>query len=362
MNNNNYTYSEQVDMLLVYGFCQGNGRESVRVYRERFPNRRVPNHQTFANIERRLREHGRFEPRNADRGRERTTRIAEVEEEILDRIEGNPKLSVRPLGLELAVPKSTVHEVIREQLLHPYHVQTVQELLPIDPERRLDFCHFIQNQRNQDPNFHRKILFTDEASFRRSGMTNLHNEHVYSDQNPHATKVAHHQHEFAINIWAGVIDNFIIGPVVIPNRLNGENYLQFLQQTVPELLEDLPLLLRQNMWFMHDGAPPHFTLAVRRHLHQQYPNRWIGRGDDAPRNWPARSPDLTPCDYFLWGALKTEVYLTPVNTGEELQRRIVNAANILKNNQEMMQRVQFNLLRRINICIHQNGGHFEHLL
>lgn len=65
---------------------------------------------------------------------------------------------------------------------------------------------------------------------------------------------------------------------------------------MPNLLEDLPLLLRQDMWFMHDGAPPHFTLAVRRHLHEEYPDRWIGRGDDAPTNWPARSPDYLALD------------------------------------------------------------------
>jgi len=29
-----------------------------------------------------------------------------------------------------------------------------------------------------------------------------------------------------------------------------------------------------------------------------YPNRWIGRGE--PQNWPARSPDLTPLEFFLW--------------------------------------------------------------
>ena len=26
--------------------------------------------------------------------------------------------------------------------------------------------------------------------------------------------------------------------------------------------------------------------------------------------WPARSPDLTACDYFLWGFLKSKVYVT----------------------------------------------------
>lgn len=356
-----YTNSEQVDMLLVYGFCQGNGRRSARVYERRFPNRLVPNHQTFASIERHLRETGSFERTFEGRGRMRTTRTVELEEEILDRVEEEPSTSTRRIGRELHIPKTIVHNVLKEQLLYPFHVEKVQELLPIDPPMRLAFCHFIQNKRVEDPNFAMKILFTDEACFSRSGVTNLHNEHVYADENPHAIKVAHHQHEFKINVWAGIIDHYLIGPVVIPDRLNGDNYLNFLQNTLPILLENLPLLLRREMWYMHDGAPPHFTIAVRQHLHNQYPNRWIGRGNDAPVRWPPRSPELNMCDFFLWGAFKEKVYKSPVNNREDLLMRILNAGNFF-NNPETLQRVQFHFLRSVNMCVQENGCHFQHLL
>jgi hypothetical protein len=119
-------------MLLVYGFCEGNGRRSVRIYMERFPNRRIPNHQTFANIERHLRETGSFEKKFEGRGRMRTTRTVEKEEAILERVEEEPSISTRRLEHEVEVPKTIVNDVLKEQLLHPYHVQKVQELLPID--------------------------------------------------------------------------------------------------------------------------------------------------------------------------------------------------------------------------------------
>ena len=36
---------------------------------------------------------------------------------------------------------------------------------------------------------------------------------------------------------------------------------------------------------------------------------WINRVEACQHiSWPARSPDLTPCDYFLWGYLKAEVF------------------------------------------------------
>lgn len=293
-----YSNAELTDMLLVFGYCRGNGRQCVREYTHRFPNRRVPNHQTFAAVERRLRETGRFAPVMADYGRGRYVMNPDVEEAILDRVADEPEISSRRLGSELMVSKNVVNRVTREQLLHPYHIQKVQDLLLPDPDQRLIFCTNINERRIRNQNFCRKILFTDEACFTRRGITNLHNEHVYADENPHACKVTHYQHEFKINVWAGIVDTFIVGPVILPQRLNGDSYLQHIQNTVPDLLDDVPLELRGNMWFMHDGAPPHFTVAVRNFLHQEYPNKWIGRGHDAPMQWPPRSPDLTPMDFF----------------------------------------------------------------
>ncbi|KAF2904966.1 hypothetical protein ILUMI_01209 [Ignelater luminosus] len=49
------------------------------------------------------------------------------------------------------------------------------------------------------------ILFTDEACFTRKGVTNLHNEHVYAEENPHATRATHYRHEFSVNVWASTI-------------------------------------------------------------------------------------------------------------------------------------------------------------
>ena len=56
------------------------------------------------------------------------------------------------------------------------------------------------------------------------------------------------------------------------------------------------------------------------------------------------------------------VYSRPINTEEKLWGRIQNAANMLKNDVEVMQRVNFNFLRQFNLCTHVNGGHFEQLL
>ena len=58
-------------------------------------------------------------------------------------------------------------------------------------------------------------------------------------------------------------------------------------------------------------------------LHTGYPNRWIGRGGLVP--WAARSPDLTPLEYFLRGSRKSVVYGTPVTSEEDVIARVHGA-------------------------------------
>jgi hypothetical protein len=76
------------------------------------------------------------------------------------------------------------------------------------------------------------------------------------------------------------------------------------------------------MWFMHDGAPPHFPRTVRQRLNQTS-GEWTGRG--GPVNWPGRSPNLNSPNFWLWRHLKTSACLLPINDLELLEQKAENA-------------------------------------
>lgn len=168
------------------------------------------------------------------------------------------------------------------------------------------------------------------------------------------------QDKFSINVWAGIIGRTLIGPHVLPDNLNGENYLHFLQNDLPELLyeAEVPILnTNRPIIFQQDGCPAHWTLSVREHLNNCFPDSWIGR--DGPIPWPARSPDLTPVDFFVWGRAKGLVYTTEISTREELLQRIETAFTTMK--QEMQLKVTTTEVRnRCRKCIRNGGSHFEH--
>ena len=148
---------------------------------------------------------------------------------------------------------------------------------------------------------------------------------------------------------------------LLPERLNGNNYFIFVSEVLPQLLlQNFPQYVRDLSWFQHDGAPAHFTRNVRDWLDGVYPNRWIGRG--GPISWPARSPDMTPLDFYFWGHLKSMVYETPVTSEIDLIGRIVEASARIRETPGVFERVRQSFRRRIEGCIEAEGRQFEHLL
>lgn len=355
-----YSNAEMADMHFFYGKANGNNRAACRMYQEAFPNRQIPLPKSFAALHRRLRQNGTFTPNRMDCGRPRSTRNPEAEERVLDLVAVSPEISTRKIALRENVPKSSVQEILQEQLLKPYHLQRVQALKPQDFQPRAQFCEWMQMKCRQNGEFLQKILFTDEAGFTRDGIVNFHNNHVWAEENPHAYFESRHQNKFFVNVWAGILGNNLIGPVVIPRRLNGAAYLNFLQNVLPTLFDDVPYGIRFQHWFMHDGAPPHFSIDVRTHLNNTYQERWIGRG--GPTSWPPRSPDLNPLDYFFWGWLKQLVYSVPIESEAHLVQRIMEQCEVIRNTPGIFERVRRSMRNRLVSCINMNGGQFQHLL
>jgi hypothetical protein len=93
------------------------------------------------------------------------------------------------------------------------------------------------------------------------------------------------------------------------------------------LLQGADLQARIHLWFMHDGAPPHFLLPVWDFLNKEFPRQWIGW--DGSTAWPARLPDTDPFDIYVWGHLKFPVKAIEVIEVQDLQQRIQKKYEII---------------------------------
>jgi len=74
-----------------------------------------------------------------------------------------------------------------------------------------------------------------------------------------------------------------------------------------------------EVWFQQDGATAHTATRSMALVRELFPAHAISRRGDI--NWPSRSPDIAPCDFFLWGHLKAEIYKHRPKNLKELTSR-----------------------------------------
>lgn len=351
-----YSAAERVNILLILGECRRNYRQAAALYRNRYPHRRHPSH-TILDIYRRAQQGQLARIRECRNYDENDLRVMVV----LAMVHLNPHISTREIQRQSGIPMATAWRILRSQRYHPYHITLTQDVTPVDMRLRLQFCQWARQMIANDPNFFRYVVFSDEAKFKNNGELNRHNCHYWSDVNPHWHRQIDNQNRWSIHVWCGIVNGHLIGPYFFEGNVNGHNFLQFLRDHLPVLLEEADLYTRLRMWIQLDGAPPHFARIVRQHLNQNYRDRWIGRtgrGDFGVR-WPSRSPDMTSPDFYLWGYLKDVVYEHAPTTREDMMHRIRTACENIP--RAVLHRTVEQFQQRIELCIQQNGGVFEHL-
>ncbi|KOB73477.1 Uncharacterized protein OBRU01_10853 [Operophtera brumata] len=191
-----YSNAEYYDMMLCVGGASNNSLVAAReMYRVRHPGRTVPSYGCFLAMVNRLHSTGSFHRRTSE-GRPISLN-PQVERSILDHFEEDPRRSTRRAALVLDVPSHmTVWRTLNKDGQHPYHYRRTQELLRADYGPRHSFCQWYAERVSTDPAFPNKVLWSDEATFTRNGLSNLHNDHVWAHENPHASTQSSFQHRW----------------------------------------------------------------------------------------------------------------------------------------------------------------------
>lgn len=359
-----YSTAERIEMIYLYGECGRSFNATATRYKALHPGASV-DHRYISRLIKKFNETGSVTDKKKTG---RPPMDEETEIEVIGRASMNSQQSVREISQQSNVPKSTVHRILKKHKFHPYKIHLVQELSEDDFDRRIEFCELMTQRITEDPDILRRICFSDECTFFLHGLVNRHNMRYWCDENPHEFRTEHTQHPQKLNVWAGFLGDNIIGPFFIPGNLTGDLYLELLEDAVEpritEIIEDSMTgrmfheIAENSVIFQQDGCPAHYKTEVRQFLNRRYPNRWIGRR--GPTEWPPRSPDMAPNDFFLWGHLKSIVYRTPPNTLEELKARIIEACDTIPF--QTFEAVRNEFHQRLYYCQEVGGAQFEHLL
>ncbi|GFT46993.1 uncharacterized protein TNCV_3746731 [Trichonephila clavipes] len=132
-----------------------------------------------------------------------------------------------------------------------------------DHQARRRFVEWAQNEIAVVPDFHKRILFSDEAHFWLNGYVNKQNGRIWSEANPQVY-VETTLHPEKLTVWCALWVGGIIGPYFFKNdeghnvTVNGDRYRAMITNFfIPEL--NNPDV--QELWFQQDGATCHTVRA-----------------------------------------------------------------------------------------------------
>ena len=352
-------------VFIVTNYTLTQSTTAVRnAFQERFPDRNPPAPSTILeNVRKYLNAGTSLNLNKGNSGRRRTIRTAENIDDVRDLLQQNPHVSARRNPIPIS--RTSFNRITRLEIKwHPYRMHVRHELLPGDFARRLRFSIWF-NERCRLENFLDSFLIGDEASFVMNGEVNTQNVRQYAPKGHRpAFNFERSNSRVHLTVWAALCGNgLIFGPYFFVQNVNGISYLRMLNEFVfPQLAENFNNQYWEGMfrgiWWAQDGAPAHRLIEVRDRLNAVFGNnRIIGLGHDV--EWPPRSPDLTPCDFFLWGYIKDKVFSTPPRDIDELRQKIIREFNALREQPAFIRRAVRDMHRRTMLCVAREGGHVE---
>lgn len=292
--------------------------------------------------------------------RQRNARTQENIDAVAASVRDNPNLSIPRRSQQLNLSQTTTWRILRKDLgLHPYKIQLVQELKPLDHHKRRLFADFALEQLENDEHFYRKILFSDEAHFWLNGYVNKQNCRIWSDENPHEI-LQTTLHPDKVTVWCAIHAGGVIGPYFFELggrrvTVDGERYRTMLTEFFfPAVVENN----LEDMWFQQDGATCHTATLTIDLLKTRFGDKIISR--NCPVNYPPRSCDLTPCDFFLWGYVKSQVYADNPTTIEQLKINIERAIGEIQPN--LCEKVMENWTNRMRYVRRSRGAHLNDVI
>ncbi|GFU83651.1 DUF4817 domain-containing protein [Trichonephila clavipes] len=174
----------------------------------------------------------------------------------------------------------------------------------------------------------------DEAHFWLNGYVNKQNCRIWSEANPQVY-VETPLHPEKLTVWCALWAGGIIGPYFFKND-EGHN----------------------ELWFQQDGATCHTGRATIDLLKDTFGDRLISRF--GPVNWPPRSCDLTPLDYFLWSYVKSLVYADKPQTLDHLEDNIRRVIADVR--PQMLEKVIENWTSRLDYIRAIRGSHMPEII
>lgn len=264
-------------------------------------------------------------------------------------------LSQRKISRKLNISQASVHRILKENNVKVFKRVPLQELNQKTREKRLIRARrLLRLIRRSDLD---RVIFTDEKDFLiDTPPINTQNSRVYTKEKlkrdvPAANLIFERKHfPKKIMVWAGVSKHgktniHFIEP---KSKVDSEKYISILKSAKKDIAKLYP---DGNFLLQQDGATSHTSKKSLQWITENFDNFL------KPESWPPCSPDLNVMDYYVWGALQSMVYASPIKNLACLKNRIRSCWKKLS--QKSINRAIDQFRIRLRFVVMSSGGHCE---
>ena len=256
-------------------------------------------------------------------------------------------MSVRKAASAVGVSPTLVYNIYTDDLhLSAYKFHQWHKLEDKDYGKRVEFAKWFIKL---PPSALSYIIFSDESYFYLTLPINKKNNRTWSKSQP-LIVIEQPLHDQKILVWCAISVNRVFGPFFFDDNVNQLNYQEMLKTYFwPKLLRTAEY---EKYHFQQDRAKPHTATLVQTWLTSKFARNFIDKD-----SWPPRSPDLNPCDFFLWGYLKARVYNPLPKSFEDLKANIDREIKTIS--KDTLKSTFLNFKKRCELLISAEGGHIE---
>lgn len=297
---------------------------------------------------------GRDSVKDDDRpGRPRTSTIDENVVKVRDTIRKDRRLSVRAVAEMLHMNRESVRRILTEELnMRKVCAKMVPKVLSDEQkERRTELCCDLLERIDGEPSFLKSVITADETwIFTYDPETKRQSMHWKTPSSPRAKKARMSRSKFKAMLIVFFDIQGIVMAEWVPSgqTVNQQYYKQVLEKLRERVRKKRPELWK-NGWILHqDNAPAHNALSVK---------QFLASKNITVLEHPPYSPDLAPCDFFLFPKIKSALKGTHFSMVEEVQAK---TAELLRSLTESdMQKCFEQWKERMQKCVDSMGSYFE---
>jgi len=213
-----FTNEDLFNIVMIYSECHRVLQRTCDVFQQRFPQRPAINVRKLKRILKNLKEHGSFEVKKV---RRQTVINEENTITVLAYFHALPSNSIFDAVRDLGLGYSSIQKILKRNNFFPYKIDIVQFLKDTDFQRRIQFCEWLLTKTQEDDNFLKTIIWSDESKFTKNGIFNRRNSHLWALEKPTEARVSNFQESWSFNVYCAIKDNEVAVLKFYDGNLNG---------------------------------------------------------------------------------------------------------------------------------------------